>query len=264
MGNKYSLHFGINSIDKSVYKGQYRDLKNAENDARTYFSIAQNQGFNSEIFTGPQVISNTLVGKLESLAGKMNRGDLLFLTYSGHGTKAKDLNGDEVDKKDEILVLYDRLFIDDEFPICWNRFQPGVKIFFVNDSCFNGTVSRFMARKLGQQLHRGIEEASADPDFQRNLDFYRSIPKPLAPAACSVIHMGSCQDNQLASDGYPGASNGVFTGKFLQLYDRGNYNDSYMVFFSELKSAMPITQVPTWDTGAGENDPGFENSKLFN
>jgi hypothetical protein len=88
---------------------------------------------------GKDATSNNLLDNLKDYSNRLQSGDFCFISYSGHGTRVKDLNGDETDGFDEALVLYDKLFIDDEFQLCWAKFNQGFKIFFINDSCYNGT-----------------------------------------------------------------------------------------------------------------------------
>jgi Caspase domain len=60
-------------------------------------------------------------------------GDSIFLHYSGHGTKVKDLNGDEDDGYDEAMVPLDFktagvILDDDLYDIFVKGLKPGVHV----------------------------------------------------------------------------------------------------------------------------------------
>lgn len=271
MAKGCSLHIGLNTIDTGKYRGEYRQLRNAENDATYYYELAGQKGFAATILNGKDATSENLLNKLGEYAGSLVAGDLLFLSYSGHGTRVIDLNGDEPDGYDEVLVLYDRLFIDDEFQLCWPRFKPGVKIFFINDSCYNGTVSRVfdLHEKAVETIYpghilRGIDLSESNIDLEENKAFYESIKldNPGQRAACSIIHIGACQDNQLADDGSGTDANGKFTATVKTILDAGT-DYSYKSLFNQLMQNMPPWQTPCWDTDAGAVDELFEKSGIL-
>ena len=72
-------------------------------------------------------------------------GDSIFLHYSGHGTKVKDINGDEEDGYDEALCPLDfqtsGLILDDELnDIIVKKLPVGVHVVALYDCCHSGTV----------------------------------------------------------------------------------------------------------------------------
>jgi hypothetical protein len=275
MANGFSLNIGLNSIDTTKYKGKYQPLRNAENDAEYYYQIASQNDFSCIKLLGKDATSINLLDNIKLIADKMAENDLLFISYSGHGTRVKDLNTDEDDGYDEALVLYDRLFIDDEFQLCWNRFKEGVRIFFVNDSCYNGTVSKvFSLHPTTSELlwpdHilRGVDTNESNIDFENNLAYFKSIKlgtdaTSVTKAKCSIIHIGSCQDNQLSDDGAITDKNGKFTLAVRKIYDGGNFKGSYKSFFDIVIQEMPPWQTPNWDTDAGKNDDEFIKSSFL-
>ena len=72
-------------------------------------------------------------------------GDSIFLHYSGHGTKVKDLNGDEDDGYDEAIMPVDYkksgIIIDDELnDLIVKRLPAGIHVVALYDCCHSGTV----------------------------------------------------------------------------------------------------------------------------
>ena len=74
------------------------------------------------------------------------RGDVLLVHYSGHGSNVPDDNGDEADNRDEILCptdldWYDPLR-DDWLRSVFDGLGDGVSLTMISDSCHSGTITR--------------------------------------------------------------------------------------------------------------------------
>lgn len=72
-------------------------------------------------------------------------GDSLVLHYSGHGSRQRNYNGDEVDGYDETLCPLDfetqGMIVDDEINASVVRTLPrGAKLHAIIDACHSGTV----------------------------------------------------------------------------------------------------------------------------
>ena len=81
---------------------------------------------------------------LKEYAKNLNSNDTFALYYSGHGSYISDKNGDEIDKRDEVLVLSDGVdnipFVDDDLNYFLNAIKARKLIIF--DSCHSGTVNK--------------------------------------------------------------------------------------------------------------------------
>ncbi|MCE1198107.1 MAG: caspase family protein [Marinilabiliales bacterium] len=267
MARGLSLHIGLNQVDGSQYQNRFPVLRHAENDTNYYFGLAMGRHFEAMRLIGKEATSDRLVDCLTHYAKQMQAGDLCFITYSGHGTKVRDLNGEEEDGYDEVMVLYDRLFIDDEFTPLWAQFAKGVRIFLLNDSCYNGTVSRFVAgddtnfpKASEDHLVRGIDSSLVRSDFERHLDYFCRIKADMVtgPADCSILHISACRDDQEADDGSVTETNGKFTATVRKMLETENFEGSYRDFFESVRQRMPPWQTPGMDTKAGTEDAAFE------
>lgn len=83
--------------------------------------------------------------KLVKLAND-GKKDVIFITYSGHGTQKTDKDGDEIDKKDECWVPSDfksaGLLSDDDIKSYFlNKINRDVLIFICSDSCHSGSMA---------------------------------------------------------------------------------------------------------------------------
>ena len=54
----------------------------------------------------------------------------------------RDGSGRRTDQRDETWVLFDRQLLDDELYRCWRRFEPGVRVLVLSDSCHSGSAIR--------------------------------------------------------------------------------------------------------------------------
>ena len=134
----FSLHFGVNYVNPKVY-GKVPALRVCENDAIAMQKIAKNKGFTSEIYLSKDATATILFSKLLHFSENLHAGDILFISFSGHGYYQNDLiDADEKDGKDEGWCMFERKVLDDELFEMWHKFKPGVRILVVSDSCFSG------------------------------------------------------------------------------------------------------------------------------
>jgi hypothetical protein len=133
-------------------------------------------------------------------------GDVLFFSYSGHGSQTIDRNNDELDGQDELIVSLDSKYVlDDEFnKIIKEKLKVGVKLFCLFDSCFSGTM-------LDLKFHY----------FDQN-DLYNFTVNPkVSQTNGTVVMISGCMDTQTSMDaGFevePGITqfNGAMTKSFL-------------------------------------------------
>jgi hypothetical protein len=117
------------------------------NDAVTMSNIALARGFTEvKLLLGPEATFQRVVAEIERAAvgvGRLVAGDIFLFTFAGHGSRVPDserLLSEEPDRKDEAIVLYDRLLLDDYLQrVLWPKFDKGVRIVGVADSCHSGS-----------------------------------------------------------------------------------------------------------------------------
>lgn len=139
-GKGYALAIGLNAVDPAHYAGWSGPLTGCEPDVEDMEKIAAQQDLETETLVTAQATRGAVLDKLENLAQKMQKGDLLVVSYSGHGGQIPDQNGDEADGLDETWCLYDGELLDDELHGAWAKFEAGVRILVFSDSCHSGTV----------------------------------------------------------------------------------------------------------------------------
>jgi metacaspase-1 len=251
MAKGISLHIGLNRVDPGHYEGWDGALNACEADARDMQALAKKQGFKSSTQLLTKAATVAAVNKeIAAAAKQLAKGDIFFLTYSGHGGQVRDTNGDEeADRMDETWVLFDRQFVDDELYDLWGKFKAGVRLLVLSDSCHSGSVTRaipavlaggprarVMPRQVGEKveaahakLYRGIQEAH--PGAEK------------AKVKASVLLISGCQDNQLSMDG---DANGAFTEMLKTVWNGGRFRGNYRRFRDTIVARMPNTQTPNY------------------
>jgi hypothetical protein len=264
MGKGISLHIGLNSVDPQRYEGWSGPLNACEADANDMADLAQAGSFSFTKLLTRQATREAVLNGIGDAAKNLKSGDIFFLTYSGHGGQAPDLNNEEPDGMDETWCLYDGQLIDDELYSSWGAFASGVRIFLLSDSCHSGTVSKAIhyREKLRSGLppvYRAMPDEVALRVYQNNKSFYdpilknRNLSEALSAVKASVLLISGCQDNQLSLDG---TFNGLFTGTLKTVWNGGTFGGSYRRFHTAIGSKMPPDQTPKLSL-VGASNPAF-------
>jgi len=277
-----SLHIGLNAVDPRHYAGWSGDLMACEFDARDMAALARAQKLTPTVLLTKRATRSNVLKAVRAAARTLESGDLLFLSYSGHGGQIPDVSGDEPDKKDETWCLYDGELIDDEVFIELAAFKKGVRIIVLSDSCHSGSVIRARVPETvaGSGRSKMMPPSVAMRTYTQNQRFYDDLQHEVAAlaqrgsraanpdaalaqlhatgstrltgiagkVAASVILISGCQDNQTSLDG---DHNGAFTEELLRVWDDGRFNPehgTYVNFHGTIKAGMPSTQTPNFFT----------------
>jgi metacaspase-1 len=262
MAKGIAINIGLNSVDPDHYDGWDGQLNACEADAEDMRRIAKSQGFETQAFLlTKDATADAVRQAIQGAAQELAEGDLLFLTYSGHGGQVPDTNSDEPDARDETWVLYDRQLVDDELYAMWAGFEPGVRIFALSDSCHSGTVTRAIYEEtlIPMTVERGFAEGSSvrtkdlplhvqAETYRQHQDQYDEIQRTNPRAeqvdiAAGVILISGCQDNQLSLDG---DRNGLFTSKLLKVWKNGDFKGGHRRFRRSIANLMPPSQTPNF------------------
>jgi hypothetical protein len=273
-----SIHVGLNEVDPKHYQGWNGKLVACEFDANDMEKLASGRGFESKKLLTKEATAEALTSALKKASQKLESGDTLLLTYSGHGGQVPDANGDEKDRMDETWVLYNRQLVDDELYSLFGTFKPGVRIAIFSDSCHSGTVAKDavdivgpdrMARSVNggdsqQPRVKGMPDEVVRSTYEANKDEYDEIQKSLPPfdkanIGASVILTSGCQDNQTSLDG---DKNGLFTQTLLEVWNNGGFTSGYRTFRRRIARQMPPWQSPNLFI-VGAPDPTFANQVPF-
>lgn len=277
MATGLSLHLGLNQVDAAKYGGWDGELVACENDAHDMARLAGAAGFDTTTLLTAEGTVKNVTAELRKAAKTLKSGDILLLTYSGHGGQVPNTEGsdEEPDAFDETLVLYDREFLDDELHREFARFAQGVRILALLDCCHSGTgievrevlcpeamEEQFQTRDPGRIEHtsRLMPVVQQHEIFQRDKAFFQELQRDLAAhksraTEADALLISACQDNQLASDG---EVNGKFTGTLLDVWNGGAFRGGYRAFHHDIVRNMPPTQSPNFSVSGRPGDAFLE------
>ncbi|AFZ09846.1 peptidase C14 caspase catalytic subunit p20 [Oscillatoria nigro-viridis PCC 7112] len=272
-----ALTIGLNSVDPAHYGGWSGELRACEADAEDMAEIAKSRHFTVKTLLTASATRSKVISEMNQAATTLQSGDIFVLSYSGHGGQVPDLNGDEIDDRDdETWCLYDGQFIDDETYNLLGKFATGVRILVFSDSCHSGTVTK-QAYYQGTIAARSATPATTDVKYRhmpnpiilrtyrQNKAFYDSIlenktlKESREAVRASVLLISGCQDNQLSADGN---FNGLFTGNLLRVWNNGQFKGDYRRFHKAIKRNMPPDQTPNYFR-VGAIDQNFEKQPPF-
>jgi hypothetical protein len=244
-----ALTIGVNRVNQRFYGGA-AVLAGCVNDAKDVAAIAKSQGF-AKITTlqDDQATAAALESHLEEAASSLAPGDIFLLHYSGHGMDlhSKDQNGDP----NTAWCLFDGPFIDDKLFDAWFKFQPGVRIFVLSDSCHSGSATkevlmRSATRELGardveeQPVPRGLSLEEAHETIAAHPDHFEALDREAAslqarnsartPGA-AVILISGCKDEEVSGDL---RTNGIFTGSLKKIWNNGTFDGNYEGFHAQI------------------------------
>jgi len=140
--DKHALCIGIND-----YPGTGSDLSGCVNDANDWAAALQKRGFAMTRMFNNKATGGAIRDAISATLGAADAGDLVAITYSGHGSFVPDEDGDEPDGTDECICPYDISrngpITDDELFDLYSRRRQGVRLLVISDSCHSGSVAKF-------------------------------------------------------------------------------------------------------------------------
>jgi metacaspase-1 len=191
-------------------------------------------------------ISNTMYISMFGL----KTGDSIFIHYSGHGGRLRDINGDEVSGFDSCIYpcsngKIERIIDDDIRKIIADRVPPGITCFTLFDCCYSGSALdlryQYMPRK------DGAGNIVSTPSFTEN--------RRQSNTRGTVIYYSACQDNQEAAEYYStvnktttGAMTEAFLGMLRKYGNRINPRALLIETAQDLKN-KGFPQIPQFESG---------------
>lgn len=226
MTKGYSLHIGINKYDSEAYYKKdliLHRLPYCDNDAEAISGIGKRFGFRTAVLLDEMATRNLVLEGMERMATALFEGDMFLLTFSGHGTRVQDRNGDEDDGYDETWCLHDDLLLDDEIFSCLQKFRPGVCVVVIADSCHSGTSIKYTTKR-----------------FRPGGRFPEA--KTSGVAAASLL-LSACQDPQYADAGKK-LGYSLFTYNLLRVLRQYDLIADYRDLYRKVYKEMPANSKP--------------------
>jgi hypothetical protein len=247
---RYALCIGIND-----YPGTGSDLAGCVNDANDWAEELTKREFGVEMMLDAQATGEAMRAGMRRLLQNAVSGDLVVITYSGHGTWVRDDNGDEPDGRDEALCPYDIAtngpLLDDElYDILIDRAR-GVRVVMISDSCHSGTVARF-----APSTRTDADKVRFLPPgvFLEPAEAARAARMPRITAGRprhAALLLSGCQDVEFSYDAhFDDRPNGAFTYvalDTLRVLPAGATYKDWMVAVSQRLPSQDYPQTPGLD-----------------
>ncbi|TXG71406.1 hypothetical protein EZV62_006341 [Acer yangbiense] len=159
------------------YPGTKAELKGCINDVKKMHAcLLERYGFSEDNITVlidtdrscTQPTGKNIRKTLSNLVRSAKRGDVLFVHYSGHGTRLPAETGEDDDTGyDECIVPCDmNLITDDDFREFVDQVPEGCRITIVSDSCHSGGLIDEAKEQIGESTNRQEQESSSGFGFK--------------------------------------------------------------------------------------------------
>lgn len=255
-----ALHFGVNRPAGDCCN--LDTLKHAENAARQMGGIALAQGFQIvQVYTESAATATAVIESVRLAAARLHRGDMLFLSFSGHGCRVPDRPPrDEIDKLDETWCMAEQMLRDDELIELWRSFREGVRILIIAESCHSeGSIFLPVELPLGRTA-RDAPAATASTHAGASSARIECPPDPPTDDGikASVLLLAATQERLTGLDG-------LFTRSLMRVWNRGGFNGDYCRLMSEIEGLMmgePTPQEPRM-LMKGTPRPSFPRERAF-
>lgn len=235
-GKRYLLSMGIN-----YYPVGAANLKGCLNDVEDVVTTLKPYSFKGMItLRDSEVTAKGIRSRLGTLARVAKAGDEVWIHYSGHGTTVRDLSGDEGDRKDEALYVYDGVVTDDELRKYLAKFKAGVRLILIMDCCHSGSITRAAL---------ATSSAYVQPRFFPTSSAYIGEPKAaskiLNETSMNHVLVTGCRSNESSYDSsFRGVYRGALTYHLMHLIRKAKPGTTWDQLYKRLRKKLPASNAP--------------------
>jgi hypothetical protein len=271
---KRALLIGINKylIPGADLRGCVNDVRNVSAALTKWFGF---QTQDITLLVDEAATQNAMASGIKQLLRDAGEGDTILLHYSGHGSNVPDDNGDEADKRDEILCPSDldwkKPMRDDWLRTQIDKLRAGVKLTVIMDCCHSGTNTRaitppdapikerylpspwdLVAAESGRRLRGRVTG-----QLRRSTRAARTS-RDIVTANIPEVLITGCRDTQTSADAFIGGSySGALTFALVEAMNKANgrltYRELHHLATTTLKTRK-FDQVPQLEGKTGRFD----------
>lgn len=223
-----ALLIGINR-----YRIPGADLRGCVNDVNNLAGVlADLYGFakgDIQTLTDARATQAAMQKGIRALVAGGRKGDVLLLHYSGHGANVPDADGDEADRRDEILCPHDldwkKPLLDDWLRATFDKLRAGVSLTVIMDCCHSGSNTRALFPPDAKQVPRYLPNPWDIMAAESGRKLRGKVQGSLRRASRAARKRGDvvtvdipellitgCRDTQTSADAYLGGTyNGALT-----------------------------------------------------
>jgi hypothetical protein len=242
---KRALCIGIND-----YPGTGSDLAGCVNDANDWAEALAERDFEVAVMLDAAATREAMLDDMAKHVSAAESGDVVVITYSGHGTWVPDADGDEKDLRDEALCPHDiraaGAITDDELFELFSARKRGVRAVLISDSCHSGTLQR-MAPPIGDNP---VTVRFLPPEVflaaeQRPLAERASVAVAAGRPRRSALVLAGCRDTEYSYDASFGdRPNGAYSYVALQALRQLPAGATYRDWHTRIREQLPSADYP--------------------
>ena len=241
-------------------------LSGCVNDSHLIAEILRGRGFDDvAMLLDEQATKEAIVGGMHRRLFDLKPGDLFVAWMSGHGSYQRDTSADEFDARDELWIPIDYraafrplqldrpdlgspagVIVDDELhQIFTAAHQRGVRVFVGSDSCFSGTVAKFVStHPIGDDYRRARFLPPAnflDEGEQERTDRARSGPtRRIRRTRHRALLLSGCRDDQVSwCASFDGRPHGAMTYVAAASLDGLAADATYLQWWRAMRRGTP-------------------------
>ncbi|MCH2192078.1 MAG: S8 family serine peptidase, partial [Gammaproteobacteria bacterium] len=250
----FALHVGVDVADPSVYE-QFNELSGCVNDAKALAKITNALGFDVVSLHNQDARRQRIKSQMIEFAHNAKAGDLVLMTYAGHGSYVDDTTetANQDEPIDEVLVTYDGLLIDDEINSILCKFASGVRVVWIADCCHAATNARndkVVLQGSGIASNsREISMVAANRVLNNKKLYYQNIQRDLnrnskSTIQAAVLGLYACTETQQAQE-FNGR--GAFTQRIEELIQRFSFDYQLDELLQALIKPLSHSQSPEYE-----------------
>ena len=209
-------------------------LNGCVNDPNDLKAVLLNHGFQAiELLTDTTTLKPTKTNIINEISRFIQNSvvdDILFLSFSGHGSQTYVNNSDE-----EMIISSDLNAITDVElnTIVQNNLKAGVYIFILCDSCHSGTILDLKYKYF-------------DSDNNNNTTIYPNNKLTLG----NVILISGCLDQQTSAEAFINNKyQGALTYAFIKVFETSNSYQSLLTNIRAVLKTDGYSQLPQLSSG---------------
>jgi len=224
---KFALHVGINRYD-STYYGSGNNLNMCVSDSDVMSSISAVLGVDLIYqLKDEQASAAAWLANVRELAGRADKGDIVFLSQSSHGTY-QDYTSGLATKRATGMCMHDRILWDYEIREELKRFRTGVTLIWFTDCCFSQSNWRFSAGPFSTPANVKARVLKLDRQFD---------VKPTQGSKLQIkAHMFVYSSSNVFQPSYEDDRGGAFTTAFHGAF----INSPKASYYSMMRSAQKV------------------------
>jgi hypothetical protein len=225
-------------------------LNGCVNDATDMCSLFVRLDYNATILTEPTKAQ--AMDAIRQNLSSLSWGDRFVLTWSGHGSRVPDRDGDEADGWDEVLIPKDyrtAQITDDELAAVFDTAKTGVRRIIFSDTCHSGTVNRAFG---GTTMPHGKPRFLPPSEFMSAKDIKVALrleerTVPTNKSRVGALLISGCNDPEFSYDAWFQdhvgrlRANGAFTRAALDTFREGQTLNGW---YRAIRKKLPSSSYP--------------------